>query len=108
MDSPHPPAPPATPPPVRIDRYLDSEPALAAYHDTLRQRSIPAVALDMEGDQGNMRYVYSISIFQCFDGTETVIIDALKMGNNSALLIISISAKSRKTPFSAPTGSGGR
>jgi ribonuclease D len=39
----------------------------------------------MEGDQGNIRYAYSISILQCFDGKETVILDVLKMGNNPSL-----------------------
>jgi ribonuclease D len=69
----------------RIDRYIDREADLTAYSDDLHDRKVNAVALDMEGDQGNIRYAYSISIFQCFDGTETVIIDVLKMGNNPAL-----------------------
>ena len=69
----------------RIDRYIDREADLTAYSGDLHDRKVNAVALDMEGDQGNIRYAYSISIFQCFDGTETVIIDVLKMGNNPAL-----------------------
>ena len=71
--------------PCRIDRYIDSEPALEAYAEALRGRRVNAVALDMEGDQGTVRYAYSISILQCFDGSETVIIDVLKMGNQPAL-----------------------
>jgi ribonuclease D len=69
----------------RIDRYIDTEPALAAYSGDLRARCVNAVALDMEGDQGTVRYAYSISILQCFDGVETVIIDVLKMGNQPEL-----------------------
>jgi ribonuclease D len=71
--------------PQRIDRYIDSEPALTAYSENLRGRLVDAIALDMEGDQGTVRYAYSISILQCFDGTETAIIDVLKMGNQPAL-----------------------
>jgi ribonuclease D len=69
----------------RISRYIDSEPGLAAYTDGLRGRGIDAVALDLEGDQGTVRYAYSISIVQCFDGTEAVIVDALAVGNSPAL-----------------------
>ena len=69
----------------RIDRYIDSEPALTAYRESMRGRGVSAVALDMEGDQGTVRYAYSISILQCFDGAETVIIDVLKTGNAPAL-----------------------
>ena len=69
----------------RISRYIDCEPALTAYINDLHNRKVDAVALDMEADQGTVRYAYSISILQCFDGTETVIIDVLKMGNKPAL-----------------------
>ena len=79
------PSHPAAQMPCRIDRYIDRESDLAAYHDDLHERRVDAVALDMEGDQGNIRYAYSVSILQCFDGRETVIIDVLKMGNNRAL-----------------------
>jgi ribonuclease D len=72
-------------PACRIDRYIDRESDLAAYSDDLHCRKVSAVALDMEGDQGTVRYAYSVSILQCFDGTETVVIDVLKMGNNGAL-----------------------
>lgn len=71
--------------PCRIDRYLDSGPAFTAYVTGLRDRRVDAVALDMEGDQGTVRYAYSISILQCFDGTETVIVDVLKIGNTPEL-----------------------
>ncbi|MBN2037238.1 MAG: hypothetical protein JW768_10895 [Chitinispirillaceae bacterium] len=70
---------------TRIDRYIDSGPALAAYREALRARRVEAVALDMEGDQGTVRYAYSISIVQCFDGVETAVIDVLKVGNAPAL-----------------------
>ena len=72
-------------PPGRIERYIDSEHDLAAYLGDLHARRVDAIALDMEGDQGNMQYAYSISILQCFDGKETAVIDVLKMGNNLAL-----------------------
>lgn len=39
----------------------------------------------MEGDQGLLRYNYSISIFQCFDGVKKVIIDVLKIGKKPGL-----------------------
>ncbi|MGB7568087.1 MAG: hypothetical protein WBM07_09515 [Chitinivibrionales bacterium] len=78
-------SPSADNPTGRIDRYIDSEHDLAAYLGDLHARRVDAIALDMEGDQGNMRYAYSISILQCFDGKETAIIDVLKMGNNLAL-----------------------
>jgi ribonuclease D len=71
--------------PCRIDRYIDSVPALAAYGEALRARRVDAVALDMEGDQGTVRYAYAISIVQCFDGVETAVIDVLKVGNTPAL-----------------------
>lgn len=83
MDSPH--TQSESRPACRIDRYIDREPDLAAYGDDLHRRKVSAVALDMEGDQGTVRYAYSVSILQCFDSTETVVIDVLKMGNNGAL-----------------------
>jgi ribonuclease D len=84
MDSPQTRPEPETRP-CRIDRYIDRETDLTAYCDDLHNRHVNAIALDMEGDQGTVRYAYAISIFQCFDGTETVIIDVLKMGNNPSL-----------------------
>jgi ribonuclease D len=75
----------AAKPQCRIDRYIECETDLSAYLEDLRVRRVESVALDMEGDQGNVGYEYSISIMQCFDGEKTVIIDVLKMGNNPAL-----------------------
>ena len=69
----------------RINRYIEHEKDLAAFLEDLRRRAVSAVALDMEGDQGTIRYAYSISIIQCFDGSETAIIDVLSLGNNPAL-----------------------
>jgi ribonuclease D len=69
----------------KISRYIDSEQELQAYHAGLHAQGIDTIALDMEGDQGGIRYAYSISIFQCFDGREAVIIDVLKMGNTQVL-----------------------
>jgi ribonuclease D len=70
---------------LRIDRYITSEDALKAYCNDLRTRNIEKIALDLEGDQGTFHYNYSISIFQCFDGQEVVIIDVITMGNNLTL-----------------------
>lgn len=64
---------------------IQSESELLDYLNNLRTKNIRTVALDMEGDQGRLRYNYSISIFQCFDGSERIIIDVLKMKNNSIL-----------------------
>ena len=68
-----------------IDRVIVTEEELRRYLDNLRKKQIKKIALDMEGDQGSFRYKYSISIFQCFDGEESVIIDVLRMGNNPVL-----------------------
>jgi ribonuclease D len=89
MDSSHPAKTdspqPASKPQGRINRYITGESELTAYLEDLRVRKVDAVALDMEGDQGNVGYAYSISIIQCFDGEKTIVIDVLKMGNNPAL-----------------------
>ena len=68
-----------------IDSLIESEADLQNYLDELRLRAVTVVALDMEGDQGLLRYNYSISIFQCFDGLKRVIIDVLKIGNKPVL-----------------------
>ncbi|MDR0306270.1 MAG: hypothetical protein LBI42_05455 [Chitinispirillales bacterium] len=72
-------------PKTNIDRIITTEEELNSYLDSLRKRQVKKIALDLEGDQGSFRYKYSISIFQCFDGEESVVIDVLRMGNNSAL-----------------------
>jgi ribonuclease D len=69
----------------KISRYIESGVELWEYHSSLHQRGVETIALDMEGDQGRLRYAYSISIFQCFDGSEAVIIDVLSMGNTPEL-----------------------
>lgn len=58
-----------------LDKYLGS----------LRERRVTRVALDQEGDQGGHRYKYSISIFQCHDGVEPVIIDVIRTGSCDSL-----------------------
>lgn len=68
-----------------VDRLIENESDLLRYIEELRSRQVRAVALDMEGDQGLLRYNYSISIFQCFDGKERVIVDVLKIGRKPAL-----------------------
>lgn len=49
------------------------------YLSDLRRRGVGELALDLEADQGSYRYRYSISIFQCYDGSEAVIIDVLAL-----------------------------
>lgn len=68
--------------PVRI---IETEAGLAAYLAKLRSQGIKEIALDLEGDQGTIHYEYSIGIFQCFDGTEALVIDVVKTGNCPAL-----------------------
>jgi ribonuclease D len=64
---------------------ITREEQLREYLENLRKKGTGKIALDMEGDQGMFHYKYSISIFQCFDGDEAVIIDVLKMGGNPTL-----------------------
>lgn len=68
-----------------VDQIIENESELLLYLEQLRQKKIRAVALDMEGDQGLLRYNYSISIFQCFDGEKKIIIDVLKIGKRPVL-----------------------
>ncbi len=70
---------------IKIDRVIQCETDLLDYIKYLRSKKISSIALDMEGDQGRIRYKYSISIFQCFDGFEKVIIDVLKIKNKEVL-----------------------
>ncbi|MDR2579078.1 MAG: hypothetical protein LBC70_09795 [Chitinispirillales bacterium] len=62
-----------------------TEERLKEYLAALRQKNVRRIALDMEGDQGMFHYRYAISILQCFDGEEAVVIDVLKMGANDTL-----------------------
>lgn len=66
-------------------RIIRSDDDLAEYLFELRSNGIKKIAIDLEGDQGQINYRYSISIIQCFDGTVPVIIDVLKTGNCSSL-----------------------
>ncbi len=68
--------------PVHI---IETEKDLGDYYDFLLKKNISRIALDMEGDQGSVRYHYSISILQCFDGENTAIIDVKKIGNRPIL-----------------------
>jgi ribonuclease D len=61
-------------------KILTTEEQLKEYVDGLRGRGVRKAALDMEGDQGMFHYRYAVSILQCFDGSEGVIIDVAKMG----------------------------
>lgn len=64
---------------------IETEKDLSAYYNSLLRKDITRIALDMEGDQGSVRYHYSISIVQCFDGENTAIIDVKQIGNNPVL-----------------------
>jgi len=66
-------------------RMINSSSDLAAYLSSLRSKDIKKIAIDLEGDQGQINYRYSISIIQCFDGEVPVIIDVLKTGNCESL-----------------------
>lgn len=66
-------------------KIISSDREISLYHESLLKRGVKKIALDLEGDQGSIRYRYSISIFQCFDGTTPVVIDALKTANSSQL-----------------------
>ncbi len=61
---------------------LSTANSVKAYLQDLRSRGVAALALDLEADQGSYRYRYSISIFQCFDGKDHVVIDVLALGTS--------------------------
>jgi ribonuclease D len=61
---------------------LSTATAVKAYLEDLRSRKVEALSLDLEADQGSYRYRYSISIFQCFDGKDHVVIDVLALGTS--------------------------
>ncbi|HCM24970.1 MAG: hypothetical protein A2Z99_02420 [Treponema sp. GWB1_62_6] len=83
-------------------RIVSSPRALRAYTADLRARGIGAIALDLEADQGSYRYRYSISIFQCFDGRDAVVIDVLALGSELDDLIELLEAPDiAKVMFSA-------
>lgn len=67
-------------------RIISTPQAVSDYVAGLRRNGVEAVALDLEADQGSYRYRYSISIFQCCDGRETVVIDVLALGSETAAL----------------------
>lgn len=64
---------------------IETEKDLGEYYNSLLKKNISRIALDMEGDQGSVKYHYSISIVQCFDGESTAIIDVKKIGNKPIL-----------------------
>ncbi|MFA5520116.1 MAG: hypothetical protein WDA74_12770 [Spirochaetota bacterium] len=64
---------------------IETEKDLSEYYNSMLKKNITRIALDMEGDQGSVRYHYSISIVQCFDGENTAIIDVKKIGNKPVL-----------------------
>lgn len=66
-------------------RIIENDKDLSEFLSSLRKKGIKKLAIDLEGDQGQINYRYSVSIIQCFDGTEPVIIDVLKTGNTECL-----------------------
>lgn len=66
-------------------RIISTEKEIELYLEKLRSDEINTIALDLEGDQGSIKYKYSISIFQCFDGIQPVVIDVLKTAGTQAL-----------------------
>ena len=66
-------------------KIISTEKEIASYLENLRSRGIKKIAIDLEGDQGSINYNYSISIFQCFDGTTPVVIDILKISKSEEL-----------------------
>ncbi|MCL2182141.1 MAG: hypothetical protein FWB85_01550 [Chitinispirillia bacterium] len=63
-------------------KIITTEEELKGYFDNLRKKGINKLALDMEGDQGMFHYRYAVSILQCFDGEDGVIIDVITMGGS--------------------------
>ena len=66
-------------------KIISTEEEITVYLEDIRTRGIKKIALDLEGDQGIINYKYSISIFQCYDGSAPVVIDALKTASTKAL-----------------------
>lgn len=66
-------------------RLIETEESFKLYLADLRKAGITKIALDLEGDQGSIRYRYAIAILQCFDGEEAVVIDVVKIGNKPIL-----------------------
>ena len=54
---------------------IETEEELGVYYKSLLSLNTSKIAIDLEGDQGSVKYHYSISIIQCFDGVKPVIID---------------------------------
>lgn len=83
--------------PIQI---IETEKDLSDYYNLLLKNDITRIALDMEGDQGSVKYHYSISIVQSFDGENTAIIDVKKIGNKPALKEFLTCSKIIKVMFS--------
>ena len=66
-------------------KIISTENEITLYLESLRKNGITKIALDLEGDQGSIKYKYSISIIQCFDGTTPVVIDVLKTAKSEIL-----------------------
>jgi ribonuclease D len=86
--------------PIGTIRIIETETELTRYLARLHETSISVLALDLEGDQGRYRYKSSISIFQCFDGKEAVIIDVLRMGASPSLQELLTTPRIVKVMFS--------
>lgn len=82
-------------------KIISSEKDISLYHESLLKSGIKKIALDLEGDQGSIRYRYSISIFQCYDGTNPVVIDVLKLPDSSSLRELLTDSNIIKVMFSS-------
>lgn len=81
--------------------YIKTEQELSAWLNDLETRGIFRVALDMEGDQGNIQYAYAISIIQVFDGFKPVVIDVLNLNNTDRLIQFLESEQIEKVMFAS-------
>jgi len=79
---------------------IETEEDLAIYYKSLLKEKTAKIALDLEGDQGSVKYHYSISIIQCFDGVKPVIIDVKKIGAKPVLRELLTSKEILKVMFS--------
>lgn len=82
-------------------KIISNEKDIASYLEQLRKSDTKKIALDLEGDQGSINYNYSISIVQCFDGIQPVIIDVLKTAGSSELKSFLTSPDILKIMFSS-------
>lgn len=79
---------------------IETEEELGVYYKSLLSLNTSKIAIDLEGDQGSVKYHYSISIIQCFDGVKPVIIDVKRIGARPILKEFLTSKEIIKVMFS--------